>query len=331
MKKIEIGHGSGGKLTRDLIEKTFMKYFRSDELKPLEDAACIHLNHDRRTAITTDSYVIRPLFFPGGNIGKLSVCGTINDLAVSGAVPKYLSLGLIIEEGFPIESLEQIIKSINDTAAAAGVSIVTGDTKVVEKDKCDGIYINTTGVGEIVIQLPARNVSAGDAVIVTGTIGDHGTAIAMAREKFDIEARVESDCSPLNGMLTPLFEIDGLRWMRDPTRGGLATVLVELSSATGLGARIYEDRVPVREDVRFIQDMLGYDPLYLANEGKAVIITSAESADRVIEILRAHPLGKNASVIGNISSEFNGVRLKTRIGGERALEMLEEDTLPRIC
>ncbi|MDH4027753.1 MAG: hydrogenase expression/formation protein HypE [Nitrospirota bacterium] len=331
MKKIEIGHGSGGKLTRDLIEKTFMKYFRSDELKPLEDAACIHLDHDRRTAITTDSYVIRPLFFPGGNIGKLSVCGTINDLAVSGAVPKYLSLGLIIEEGFPIESLEQIIKSINDTAAAAGVSIVTGDTKVVEKDKCDGIYINTTGIGEIVIQLPARNVSAGDAVIVTGTIGDHGTAIAMARERFDIEARVESDCSPLNGMLTPLFEIDGLRWMRDPTRGGLATVLVELSGATGLGARIFEDRVPVREDVRFIQDMLGYDPLYLANEGKAVIITSAGSADRVIEILRAHPLGKNASVIGNISSEFNGVRLKTRIGGERTLEMLEEDSLPRIC
>jgi hydrogenase expression/formation protein HypE len=331
MKKIEIGHGSGGKLTRDLIEKTFLNYLKSDELNALEDAAAINLDHNHKAAITTDSYVIRPVFFPGGNIGKLSVCGTVNDLVVSGAVPKYLSLGLILEEGFPIEDLEQIIKSIAQTAKSAGIRVVTGDTKVVEKGKCDGIYINTTGVGEIIRHMPLNNVSAGDAVIVTGTVGDHGTAIAMARENFDIQSKVESDCMPLNDLLTPLFEVEGVKWMRDPTRGGIATVLVELSDATGLGMELSEEDVPVREDVRFIQDMLGYDPLYLANEGKAVIVTSNESADKVISILREHPGGKSAAIIGNITSMFDNVRLKTSIGGERVLDMLEEDTLPRIC
>jgi hydrogenase expression/formation protein HypE len=195
MKKIEIGHGSGGKLTRDLIEKTFLNYLKSDELNALEDAAAINLDHNHKAAITTDSYVIRPVFFPGGNIGKLSVCGTVNDLVVSGAVPKYLSLGLILEEGFPIEDLEQIIKSIAQTAKSAGIRVVTGDTKVVEKGKCDGIYINTTGVGEIIRYMPLNNVSAGDAVIVTGTVGDHGTAIAMARENFD-SGRRKVDARP---------------------------------------------------------------------------------------------------------------------------------------
>ncbi len=330
MKKIEIGHGSGGKLTRDLMNEVFLKYFNSAELKPLEDAAYINLKN-QHTAITTDSYVVRPLFFPGGNIGKLSICGTVNDLAVSGAIPRYFSIGLILEEGFPIESLEEIVKSISETSRDAGVCVVTGDTKVVEKNKCDGVYINTTGVGEVVKPLLLNNVSAGDTVIVTGTIGDHGTAIALSRNEFEIKAPVESDCAALNNLLTPLFEIEGLKWMRDPTRGGVVTVLAELSEATGLGVEIFEDRVPVREDVRFISDMLGYDPLYLANEGKAVIITSAESADNVIGALRKHPLGQNAAIIGNISSEFKKVRLRTRIGGKRLLDMLEEDMLPRIC
>ena len=331
MKKIEIGHGSGGRLTRDLIQNIFLKYLKSDELRPLEDAACISLNHNRKAAVTTDSYVIRPVFFPGGNIGKLSVCGTVNDLAVSGAVPKYLSVGFIIEEGFPLEDLENIVRSISEAAEAAGVKVVTGDTKVVEKNKGDGIYINTTGIGEIVRQMDIENVSAGDKVIITGTVGDHGTAVAIAREEFNIDASVESDCAALNNMLEPLFDIDGVKWMRDPTRGGVATVLVELSGATGLGVSISEESVPVREDVRFIQEMLGYDPLYLANEGKAIIITSAESADNVLEILKGHPLGRDAALIGSVTADFRGLRLKTRIGGERVLDMLEEDTLPRIC
>jgi hydrogenase expression/formation protein HypE len=330
MDKIEIGHGSGGKLTRDLIEQTFLPYLHSEELKSLEDAATVHLS-GAETAMTTDSYVIRPLFFPGGDIGKLSVCGTVNDLVVSGAVPKYLSLGFILEEGFSVKHLEHIVKSIGKTARAAGIAVVTGDTKVVEKQKCDGMFINTTGIGDIVRPMPLSSVSDGDAVIVTGTVGDHGTAIALAREKFDIKASVQSDCVSLHDLLIPLFTIDGLRWMRDPTRGGAATVLVELADTTGLGIELIEERVPVREDVRFIQDMLGYDPLYLANEGKAIIITSAESSAKVLEVLKKHPLGKDAALIGKVSSRFRGVRLKTKIGGERLLDMLEEDMLPRIC
>ena len=330
MSKIEIGHGSGGRLTKDLIEKVFLKYLNCEELRPLEDASYINLNN-QKTAITTDSYVVRPLFFPGGDIGKLSVCGTVNDLIVSGAVPRYLSIGFIIEEGFPIKNLEDILKSIEETAKNSGVRIVTGDTKVVEKNKCDGVYINTTGVGEIVKPMFLNDVSDGDMIIATGTMGDHGIAVALAREEFNIDAPVESDCAALNDLLMPLLEIKGIKWMRDPTRGGLATVLAEVSENTKLGVEILEDSVPVREDVRFISDMLGYDPLYLANEGKAVIIASGESADEVIMTLRKHPLGKNAAVIGRISSKFKGARLRTRIGGERVLDMLEEDMLPRIC
>ncbi len=330
MKRIEIGHGSGGKLTRDLIENVFLKYLKSEELTPLEDAALINLNNNR-AAMTTDSYVIRPLFFPGGNIGKLSVCGTANDLVVSGAIPRYMSLGFIIEEGFPLEDLEQIVESISLTAGDAGIHIVTGDTKVVERNKGDGVYINTTGIGEIVKPMSAQNISDGDTIIITGTVGDHGTSIAIAREEFTIESRVESDCAPLHTLLTPLFEIEGIKWMRDPTRGGAATVLVELSETTGLGVQLIEESVPVREDVKFIAEMLGYDPIYLANEGKALIVTSKESAPEVIETLRKHPLGANSAIIGQVNSTFSGVRLKTKIGGERMLDMLEEEMLPRIC
>ncbi len=328
--KIEIGHGSGGRLTRELIEKVFLKHIASEELRPLEDAAYVHLK-THHSAITTDSYVVRPLFFPGGNIGKLSVCGTVNDLVVSGALPRYLSIGFILEEGFSVESLEDILQSIREAVQHAGVHIVTGDTKVVEKDKCDGMYINTTGFGEVVRTLHSDNVSDGDVVLVTGTIGDHGTAIAIARNEFDIKAPVASDCAPLNNLLTPLFDIEGLKWMRDPTRGGVATVLAELSGSTGFGIEVFEDQVPVREDVRFISDMLGYDPLYLANEGKALIIVSKDSTDKILDILKKHSLGQNAAIIGHITSDFRRVKLRTRIGGERLLDLLEEDLLPRIC
>ncbi|MDO8282652.1 MAG: hydrogenase expression/formation protein HypE [Thermodesulfovibrionia bacterium] len=330
MKKIEIGHGSGGRLTRDLIEKLFLKYLDSSELKPLEDAAYISFENPH-IAITTDSYVVRPLFFPGGDIGKLAVCGAVNDLAVSGAIPKYLSLSFIIEEGFLISHLKDVLKSIKMTSEAAGVKIVTGDTKVVERGKCDGLYINTTAVGEIVKSLVLDNIADGDAVIVTGTLGDHGTAVAIARNEFDIDASVESDCAPLNSLLTPLFDINGLKWMRDPTRGGAATVLVEVADKTHLGVEIYEENIPVRDDVKFISDMLGYDPLYLANEGKAIIITSQETTDEVLNKLRQHTLGKDAALIGRIMANHKGVRLRTKIGGERVLDMLEDDMLPRIC
>jgi len=330
MNKIEIGHGSGGKLTRDLISNLFLKYLSSNELNSLEDAAIVNLSNEK-AAFTTDSYVIRPLFFPGGNIGKLSVCGTVNDLVVSGAVPKYLSLSFILEEGFSIDHLEEIVKSIAKEAENSGIKIVTGDTKVVEKGKCDGIYINTAGIGEVVKTMSVNDVSDGDVVIITGTVGDHGTAVALARDDFDIDTKVESDCASLTSLLKPLLDVDGLKWMRDPTRGGAATVLVELSEAADLGIHIIENKIPVREDVKFISDMLGYDPLYLANEGKAIVIASKEDADTILEKLNNHPLGENAAIIGEISSDFQGLRLKTKIGGERPLDMLEEDQLPRIC
>jgi hydrogenase expression/formation protein HypE len=307
-----------------------LKYLNCDELKPLEDAASVILDQ-QETAITTDSYVVRPLFFPGGDIGKLAISGTVNDLLVSGAVPRYLSMGFIIEEGFLFSDLENILRSINKTAQTAGVKVVAGDTKVVEKNKCDGMFINTTGLGSVVKPVSADSIEAGDSIIVTGTIGDHGTSIALARNEFNIEAPVESDCAPLNELLTPVFRIEGLRWMRDPTRGGLATVLAEVAESTGFGMLIFEESMPVRKDVHFIAEMLGYDPLYLANEGKAVIITSSDTADSVLKILREHPLGKDSQVIGSVTSQFNGARLKTRIGGERVLDLLEEEMLPRIC
>jgi hydrogenase expression/formation protein HypE len=330
MSKIEIGHGSGGRLTRELVTTLFLKYLNCDELKPLEDAASVTLDK-QETAITTDSYVVRPLFFPGGDIGKLAISGTVNDLLVSGAVPRYLSMGFIIEEGFPFSDLESILRSIDKTAQEASVKVVAGDTKVVEKNKCDGMFINTTGIGSIVRPVSADSIKAGDSIVVTGTVGDHGISIALARNEFNIDAPVESDCAPLNELLTPVFRIEGLRWMRDPTRGGLATVLAEVAENTGLGIRIFEENLPVRDDVHFISEMLGYDPLYLANEGKAIIITSSDTADTILKSLRDHPLGKDSQIIGNVTSQFNGARLKTRIGGERVLDFLEEEILPRIC
>ena len=328
MKRVEIGHGSGGKLTKELIEEVFLKHFNFPELHTLQDAT--YLPGLSKIAVTTDSYVVRPLFFPGGDIGKLSISGTVNDLTVSGALPRYITVGFIVEEGLPIETLERVVSSMAETARSAGVKIVAGDTKVVEKGKCDGIYINTAGVGEVVRELSPELVKPGDKVIVTGFVGDHGIAISLAREEFEVETPVESDCAPLNSLLTSLFELPGLRFMRDPTRGGLATVLVELSESSNSGIRVYESEIPVREEVRFICDMLGYDPLYLANEGKAVVVVSEEDTERALQLLRSHPLGQNASVIGEVTSE-PGVTLVTSIGGLRRLELLEEDPLPRIC
>ncbi|GAB6076843.1 hydrogenase expression/formation protein HypE [Desulfurobacterium crinifex] len=328
--KVEIGHGSGGKLTRELIENLFLKYFSFPELRSLQDASYLQ-TETGKIAITTDSYVVSPYFFPGGDIGKLSVSGTVNDLTVSGAVPRFISVGFILEEGLKFSDLEKIVESMAETAKKAGVKIVAGDTKVVEKGKCDGLYINTTGIGEVVKPLSPEFAKPGDVVIITGFIGDHGIAISLAREEFDVETGVLSDCAPLNSLLVPLFDVKGLKWMRDPTRGGLATVLIEFSEMSGLGVRLYEEKIPVREEVQFVCEMLGYDPLYLANEGKTVIVVDREDAETVLEKLRAHPLGENAEIIGEVTDETRDVRLVTSIGGERRLELLEEDPLPRIC
>ncbi|MEO2069556.1 MAG: hydrogenase expression/formation protein HypE [Desulfurobacteriaceae bacterium] len=328
--RIEIGHGSGGKLTRELIEELFLKHFSFPELTSLRDASYLKINSNK-IAMTTDSYVISPYFFPGGDIGKLSISGTVNDLTVSGAIPSFISVGFILEEGLPFEDLEKVVKSMAETAKKANVKIVAGDTKVVEKGKCDGIYINTTGVGEIVRTFSPTFAKPGDVVIVSGYIGDHGIAVSLAREEFEIESGVISDCAPLNNLLVPLFEVEGIRWMRDPTRGGVATVLIEFSEHSKLGVRLFEERLPIREEVRFVCDMLGYDPLYLANEGKAVIIVDKREAEKVLGKLRQNPLGKEAKIIGEVTDEFQGVHLITSIGGERRLELLEEDPLPRIC
>jgi hydrogenase expression/formation protein HypE len=328
--RIELGHGSGGKLTRELIENLFLKYFRSSELACLGDASYLCLSV-KDIAVTTDSYVVKPLFFPGGDIGRLSVSGTVNDLAVSGAVPKFISAGFIIEEGLSMADLERIVKSMAETAEEAGVKVVAGDTKVVEKGRCDGVYINTTGIGEVVRRLSPLSAKPGDKVIVTGYLGDHGVAVSLAREGFEIEAGVESDCAPLNRMLLPLLEFEGLRWMRDPTRGGLASSLVEFSQASGFGVVLYEENLPIRDGVKFVCEMVGYDPLYLANEGKAVIVVSSGDAESLLKVLKNHPYGEQARIVGELTDEFAGVRLITSIGGERTLDLLEEDPLPRIC
>ena len=328
--KIEIGHGSGGKLTRELIENLFLQYFSFPELKSLQDASYLQ-TETGKIAITTDSYVVSPYFFPGGDIGSLSVSGTVNDLTVSGAVPRFISVGFILEEGLKFSDLEKIVESMAETAKKAGVKIVAGDTKVVEKGKCDGLYINTTGIGEVVKPLSPEFAKPGDVVIITGFVGDHGIAISLAREEFDVETGVLSDCAPLNSLLVPLFDVKGLKWMRDPTRGGLATVLIEFSEMSGLGVRLYEEKIPVREEVQFVCEMLGYDPLYLANEGKTVIVVDRKDAETVLEKLRSHPLGENAEIIGEVTDKTRDVRLVTSIGGERRLELLEEDPLPRIC
>ena len=327
--KVEIGHGSGGKLTKELIDEIFLKHFDFEELKSLQDSTILPISSSK-IGITTDSYVVKPLFFPGGDIGKLSISGTVNDLTVGGNEPLYISVGFIIEEGLDFSTLEKVVSSMAETAKKSGIKIVAGDTKVVEKGKCDGLYINTTGIGKTVKELSPKNAKEGDVIIVTGTIGDHGIAISLARESFDIETPIKSDCAPLNSLLLPLFEIPSLRWMRDPTRGGLATVLVEFSQTSSLGVRIYEDKIPVREDVKFVCEMLGYDPLYLANEGKAVIVVGKEDAENALALLRSHPLGKNAQIIGEVTP-FKKVELITSIGGTRRLELLEEDPLPRIC
>ncbi len=332
MKTILPGHGSGGKLMNDLINETIRANLGSDSIQ-LDDSALLDIPTSK-IAFTTDSYTITPLIFPGGDIGRLAVNGTVNDLAVMGARPLYLSCSLIIEEGLDFETLETILKSMKKEADSAGVSIVTGDTKVVPHGKADQLFINTSGIG-ILNGLPQRHlVREGDAVIINGTIGDHGMAIMARRNNLSFSRGLNSDCAHLNHMISAIREEagDSIRFMRDATRGGVASVCNEIVSQGHYGVRLLEDDLPLREEVRGVSNILGIDPLYAANEGKVIIIASEEISDKIVEIMRRFPEGRDAARIGRIDSEFPGKAwVETSVGGNRMLPLLIEEQLPRIC
>jgi hydrogenase expression/formation protein HypE len=334
-ERITLAHGAGGKASHTLTEAIFLEAFRNPALEPLEDQARLPALGGR-LAFTTDSYVVSPLFFPGGNIGDLAVNGTVNDLAVSGARPRWLSAGFILEEGFLVEDLERIVASMAAAAAAAGVEIVTGDTKVVERGKADGCYVNTAGVGllERPLDLAAASIRPGDKVIVSGPIGDHGVTVMLARGELDLEADIRSDTAPLNGLIDVLLDAvpDGVHAMRDATRGGVATVLNEMARAADVAVVLDEAAVPVRPAVTGACEILGIDPLYVACEGRVVIVVDASHADAALAAVRSHPLGDGAAVIGHVGEDPPGlVLLKTAFGGTRIVDVLVGDPLPRIC
>ena len=336
---VTLAHGGGGKAMKDLIDDVFVSAFDNDALAPLEDQARFDLAalavHGDRLAFTTDSYVVHPLSFPGGDIGKLAVCGTINDLAVGGATPLYLSCAVIVEEGMPVEQLRQIARSMAETAAAAGVQIVTGDTKVVHRGACDKLFITTTGIGVIRegLNLGVDRARSSDVVIVNGLLGDHGAAILCARGDMQLDSPIESDCAALHGLIeTLLAAAPGTRFIRDATRGGVATVLNEIADASHVGIEIDEASTPIRKEVRGFCEILGLDPLYLANEGKIVVVVPPDEADAALTALRGHPLGIAASVIGTVNDgEAGRVTMRTVFGGRRIVDMLVGDQLPRIC
>jgi len=339
VKTVTLAHGGGGKATKDLIGEVFVRAFDNRWLAPLEDQARVELDSCRalgdRLAFTTDSYVVDPLIFPGGDIGKLAVCGTINDLAVGGAVPLHLACAVIIEEGVPIELLKRFADSMARTAAAAGVHIVTGDTKVVPKGACDKLFITTTGIGVIRrgLNLAAGNARPGDVVLVNGVLGDHGAAILAARGDLALQTPIESDCAALHGLIGVLLEAaPGLRLVRDATRGGLATLLNEVAAASRTAIEIDEASTPLREEVKGFCEILGLDPLYLANEGKIAAVVAPAEAAAALAALRAHPLGRDAVAIGTVSAGEPGrVTMRTLVGGRRIVDMLLGEQLPRIC
>jgi len=329
--KILLAHGDGGLLTHQLIEEIFIQEFGSDILGEMGDAAGIECG--KKIAFATDSFVVSPIFFPGGDIGKLACAGTVNDLSVYGSRPRFLSVSFILEEGTPIEDLIKVARSLGETARSAGVKIAAGDTKVVEKGKGDKIYINTTGVGEMLNNFSqAHKIKAGDAVIVSGTIGDHGAAIISRRAGIDFESIIKSDCAALNHIIVPLWEtFDGIRLMRDPTRGGAATTLKEIALKASKDFLIHEELLPFDPQVKSAAEVLGLDPLYLANEGKFIAVVDGAIAEEVVNFIRRYPEGKNAAVIGEVLEGRGDVRLKTLLGGTKFLDMLAGEQLPRIC
>ncbi len=332
---ILLGHGSGGTLTNQLVKTVFQEAFGNPILDEMLDAAVLELPKGR-IAFTTDSFVVDPIFFPGGDIGKIAVCGTVNDLAVSGAEPLYLSAGFIIEEGFPLADLRRIVHSMKEAAESAGVRVVTGDTKVVGRGGTDKIFINTTGIGLIPEGrvLSPRRMQPGDAVIVSGSLGEHGLAILARREGLSFTTPVVSDCAPLQRLTRAILEAggDGIRCMRDPTRGGLATTLNELAAQSGQGILVHEELLPLRREVVGACEMLGIDPLYLANEGKVIVVAAPDVAERVLEAMRGLPEGTGALRIGEVIPDNPGlVLLETELGATRIITMLEGEPLPRIC
>ena len=328
---ISLDYGSGGKKTARLIEKLILPRLDNPALRELGDGAIV--SGGEKLVFSTDSFVVSPLFFPGGDIGKLSVCGTVNDLSMCGAEPKYLSCSFIIEEGFPFSQLERIVASMAAQCEKAGVQIVTGDTKVVEKSRGDGIYINTAGIG--VLRHPGLspgNIRPGDKVLVSGFVGDHGTAVMLARNQM-MQGEIASDCAALNGLTEAILTAaPGVRVLRDPTRGGVATTLNEFVEGTALGIELEEAQIPVRPQVQAACNMLGLDPLYCANEGKLLAVAAPEDADKVLAAMRGHELGAHAAVIGEVTERYPGkLTLRTAFGGSRVLQKLSGAQLPRIC
>lgn len=334
--RILLGHGSGGKLSHELIDSLFAKHFDNPILRQQSDSALMPVEQ-KNMAFTTDSFVVDPIFFPGGNIGKLAIAGTVNDLAVSGAIPQYLSCGFIIEEGFPFEDLKKIVETMATEASKAAVKIVTGDTKVVDKGKCDKVFINTSGIGWIDEKYLAigsgENIKVGDKIIINGSIGDHGMSVMAARNDLKIAADIKSDCACLNGLIKDALEVsDQIKFMRDATRGGLGTVISELVRNKNFGIQVEEDKLTITPNVRNMCELLGFDPIYVANEGKVVMVVGKNDADKVLENIKQNPLGKGASIIGEITEDRKGMAwLQTIVGGKRIIEMLSGQQLPRIC
>jgi hydrogenase expression/formation protein HypE len=333
-KNVLLAHGGGGKLSHQMIQKIFLSQFKNDLLDPLHDGAMFTLG-GVRCAFSTDSYVVNPIFFPGGDIGTLAVNGTVNDLAMCGARPLYLSSAFIIEEGLPMEDLWRVVLSMKHAAEAAGVQLVTGDTKVVDRGKGDKLFINTSGIGIIPdgVQINPKQAKPGDKIILSGSIADHGIAIMSVREGLEFETQIESDCASLNGLVEVMLAASkNIHVLRDPTRGGVASALNEIAESAQVGISIREEQIPVSEEVRGACEILGFDPLYVANEGKLIAFVSAEAADNVLKTMCAHPLGKNAILIGEVVANHPGtVIMKTRIGGSRVVDMLSGEQLPRIC
>jgi len=333
-KRILLAHGSGGKLTHNLIEHLFVPGFSNEYLNALNDSAILS-SGNTRIAFTTDTYVVDPLFFPGGDIGKLAVCGTVNDLAVCGAKPIALSTGFIIEEGFPIDQLERVVHSMQQTALQTGVKIVTGDTKVVPKGKADKLFINTSGVGIIRdgIDISPMNIETGDSILINGPIGSHGITIMAARNGLGLPQALTSDCAPLSSLVEKLLDSGiEIHAMRDPTRGGVATTLNEIANTAKKGIVIMEKEIPVEEAVLGACEIMGFDPLYIANEGKVLVFLPSKMVDKALNIMRSHPLGKEANCIGQVVEDPNHlVKIKTEVGGSRIIDMLMGEQLPRIC
>jgi len=337
-KRIVLGHGSGGKLTADLIEKIFLPAFHNPTLDKLDDQAVISIG-GARLAFTTDSFVVTPIFFPGGDIGRLAIHGTVNDLAMSGARPLYLSAAFILEEGLATDDLRRIVESMRAAAAEAGVQLVTGDTKVVNRGKGDQIFITTTGIGVIEhdINISTDRARPGDKIILSGYIGDHGMTIMSQREGLEFESAIESDCAPLHGLVTAMLATESsvsgfIHTLRDPTRGGVATTLNEIAKNANVGIVLDENAIPVRESVKGACEVLGLDPLYVANEGKLIALVTREMANVVLEQMRQHPLGQDAAIIGEVVQTHPGmVLMKTEIGGTRVLDVMFGEQLPRIC